>query len=134
MLYVYAPPLTCLGFVRQPLLRQAPLPSQCQCTKLVVCLPCSESSIKSKTNRKWMDADKMFWTTPEMGETLVTLLDPLSLFRFTVPAWAELIKRASSDGPGCSPCSLSNHPGVEVLGARPSSEASPSQDLRLELC
>ena len=42
-----------------------------------------------------MDADKMFWTTPEMGETLVTLLDPLSLFRFTVLAWAELIKRAS---------------------------------------
>ena len=45
LLYVYAPTgtLTCLGFVRQPLLRQAPLPSQC--SKLFVCLSSSESSI-----------------------------------------------------------------------------------------
>ena len=57
-----------------------------------------------------MDAAKKFWTLPELGETLISFLDPLSTLRLmqsnvmdketlqkslTFKAWNELIRRSS---------------------------------------
>ena len=57
-----------------------------------------------------MDATKKFWSIPELGERLVSFLDPLSTLHlvqsnvmdkailqksFTLKAWGELIRRSS---------------------------------------
>ena len=59
-----------------------------------------------------MDAARKFWTTPELGERLVSLLDPLSTLRLiqsdvmdketlqkslSPKAWNKLIRRSSRD-------------------------------------